>query len=187
MDNLNIIAATIMRPHGLRGALKVVVKIDSWEKLYNYCYIEEYQYKISRISVLNRKNYEFIIFLEEINNIEDARLLLGKNILIAKKHLYSLLEKNEIFFFELVNQPLFSGNKIIGRVSGVFNCGGGDNIKIILEDNNHISFPLHEEYIVIKQSDETNSLKDTSRQFKLILTPLGEKTIKMFRKDDKNL
>jgi 16S rRNA processing protein RimM len=79
------------------------------------------------------------IFIAKVNsskNIETSRNLIGEE-LLADKNNFPECKKNDFFYSDLEKCNVFDlNNKLIGKISGIFNFGAGDILEIKINEDN---------------------------------------------------
>ena len=103
-------------------------------------YIDNQKYKIINIK---KKNKSFVFKLEEIDNIDDAKALIGKDIYIDYDSLPSL-DDNSFYEAEIIGYNVIdSDGKLYGKVSDLYSLPSNYVFVICLEESKEeISIPF---------------------------------------------
>lgn len=102
---------------GLKGEIKVLSDLNHLDKIFkvgNTLIVDDKEYKIKK-SRLQKNHY--IIQFEEINSIEEANLVLKKNIYINRDNIY--LDTDEYLISDFVDCKIIDNEKIIGNVENI--------------------------------------------------------------------
>jgi len=146
----------IIKPHGIRGELKVkpLTNIDEiFENLDNvYIYSEENRKSFkSTIIDIRKAGKGFIIFLDGINNLSLAERLRNFYVCI-KKNLLPDLDDGEYFFYQVLDSKVYNEDKqFIGNVADIIETGAKNVLVIQREENHRIIenlVPIVDEFII---------------------------------------
>ena len=86
--------------------------------------------------IILRKKKIFIAKITSSQNIEKSRNLIGEE-LLADKNNFPECKKNDFFYSDLEECNVFDlNNKLIGKISGIFNFGAGDILEIKMNEDN---------------------------------------------------
>lgn len=102
---------------GLKGEIKVLSDLNHLDKIFkvgNTLIIENKDYKIKK-SRLQKNHY--IIQFEEVNSIDEANLILKKNIYIKRDNIY--LDTDEYLISDFVDCKIIDNEKNIGNVENI--------------------------------------------------------------------
>lgn len=148
----------ILKPHGLKGELKVLPYSGESENFK--------QFKSIFISINNNEPKEFsisgkkfqknliIVKIQEIDRIEDAELLRGKEVYIDKEELPST-EEDEYYWFELIGLNAYNqDNKLLGKVESIIDSSA-QPILVIKNNSEEYMVPLIDKFV--KEVDLDNS------------------------------
>lgn len=136
--------------HGIKGEIKISSDIDHKEQIFkkgNILFIGEKKFTISQYRV--HKNLDMITF-EEINNINEILELKGKNVFIDRDS----LDKDIIFYDDLIDKKLIIDGKIVGKVLDYENTN--NPLLICLIDNKKVLIPLKGNFIDNMNEDQIN-------------------------------
>jgi 16S rRNA processing protein RimM len=161
-----IIIGKIMKPHGVRGALKVdpltddPKRFDLLETVYFGLEDQPVEsFKIERVQYLKK---QVILSLQNINTFEDADQWRTKYVQIPIEDALPSTE-GEHYYFELVGLAVFTDkNQYVGRVHDI------------------LSFPANDIYVVHDDEDREILIPDVPifirdiniKEGKLIITPI---------------
>ena len=152
---MKILAAKVLKAHGLHGVLKVVSYLNNWdEKISNIEDKNAMAVPINKSTIFHQKNNYFLVKLDGINNLEDAMGFIGDQWFIDTAHLPSLPTDN-FYYYELINLPIYDGNnKLIGTVEDVGKVGGGDVILVKLNIDTLVYLPFDELTLPVVAKDK---------------------------------
>ena len=148
----------ILKPHGLKGEVKVLpYSGESGNfKYVRYIYISLNNNRPQRYSVLAKKFQKnlIIVKIQDINSIEDAELLCGKEVHIDKQELPST-EKDEYYWFELIGLNVYSlDNAFVGKVDSIID-NTAQSIFVVKNNSKEYMIPLIDNFV--KKIDLDNS------------------------------
>ena len=140
---MDILAAKVLKAHGLHGVLKVAVFLDRWDD-YKHFLTNNRQEPIPIIhsSIFNKKQNYYLVKLEGIHKIEDTLQYIGQQWFINSKDLQPV--NDDCFYhYELINLPIKDREgHTIGFVFAIETIGGGDVLIIELNIKKQISLPF---------------------------------------------
>ena len=147
----------IIKPHGIKGELKILLYNEESRSLNNNINIflgksskDNLKYKIERIFYSFKKNR---LKLFEINTINEAELLRGLFIHIPRTD-FPNLEENEFYLNDLLDFRLVDlKNNVYGQVIDVLHLPANDVLVVKLKDEEHL-VPLIKD--VVKKVDMVN-------------------------------
>lgn len=151
---------TIVKPHGIKGEIKVLSNCDLKRlTTLSRIFIEKKEYKIEHFWIRDA----FYIKLFGIDNRNEAELLRGKNVFALKDELLPL-NKNEFYFNDLIGKNVIDeNNNNVGTLEDIEQYGAADVI-IIRERNFLFSVPflssifkkINEEDVIINRENYDN-------------------------------
>lgn len=96
----------IVRPHGIKGAVKIVSYIDENFSAFKKIYIGQnsIEANISKVASLN--NDAFSVTLDIINSVEEAEKLRNKTVYINRDDYAEF--KDKIYLSDLINSPVLN-------------------------------------------------------------------------------
>lgn len=119
----------ILRPHGVKGALRVRSFMENPHDIFNQiCFDQEG--KTYQLKLLFPDKLEFVCEIEGINNRDDADKVKGLEFLLPRETLPDL-EEDTYYHADLVGLTacLENGDKL-GKILAVHNFGAGDMLDI---------------------------------------------------------
>ncbi|BDV02246.1 MAG: ribosome maturation factor RimM [Candidatus Hepatoplasma vulgare] len=146
---------TIVNTHALKGEIKIITNsdnIDYFFKKNGIIYIKNNDsfkdFKI--ISVRKHKNF-ILLFLENINTIEEANKLKNKEIYINHEE----LEKDDFYFKDVIGARVIDQNKKeIGIVKSYYDQKSYYSFEIINKENLIFNIPILDEFIINFDKDK---------------------------------
>ena len=130
----------IHSPHALKGEVKIRSSFNKFETKMNI-YIDDRAYKLLN----HRLHKDFhLLVLEDINNIDAALALKGKEVFINRVELE--LKQDEYLDEDLIGLNLVVDKKIIGRVNKIIDTSKNTKILSVLGDENYL-LPYHKDLI----------------------------------------
>jgi 16S rRNA processing protein RimM len=140
----------VIKPHGVRGKVKVEYFGEDLRRLSLYREIlvedEEGRPKAYEILEVIPKPPRFILRFKGIEKVEEAKPLIGKEILVEKKALPEL-EEGEYYWVDLLGMKVETQEgKKIGEVREIFPTGAND-VCVIEGKRREILLPATEEVI----------------------------------------
>ncbi len=144
----------ILKPHGLKGEVKVLPYSGQSENFsqIQHLYINSNKDEFGQHEVLAKKFHKnlIIVRIQDIDSIEDAELLRGKEVHVDKEELPSKQE-DEYYWFELVNLNVYSRNgSFIGKVDSIID-NTAQPVLIIKNSSSEYMVPLID--IFVKEID----------------------------------
>lgn len=156
--------AKIIKPHGIKGEMKVVSLKPKFEELIfnqDKFFIKDQEYKIENI-----KKYKqgFIIKLFLVNDMDAAEAFRDEAISINQSSVFSFLQDNKRFFteqwigYKVVNEK----NLFIGEVEQLLYTGAND--VLVVKGESEILVPVVESFI-LKVDDNDKTLQIVEPQY----------------------
>jgi len=147
----------ILKPHGIKGELKVLFYNESSSLLKNNQIVflsnldnEIFKYKIETLFYSFRKNR---IKFFDINTIEEANQLRGYTLNVLRSDLPKL-SKNEYYLNDLVGYRVMdSTSKVYGNVNSVLTLPANNVLNIINGDKEYL-IPLIQDVVVDVDQDK---------------------------------
>jgi len=140
----------VVKPHGVKGKIKV----DYFGKdinhflLYKEVLIENRMGKVETYEVLEviPQPPRLILLLKGIERVEDAQILVGKEILIRREDL-PVLSENEYYWIEILGMVVETEKgKKLGKVKEILPTGAND-VYVVEGKRGEIFLPATEEVI----------------------------------------
>jgi 16S rRNA processing protein RimM len=148
-ENLLVIGEVI-RPHGLKGLLRVRSYARSEESFLDagFIFLKSDLLEIRKYKLLSLKPLKnaFLLKLEGLNSLEEAEIYKGAKILISKDTLKRETD-GEYFWFELIGLDVFlDSGRYIGVLKDIITTGSND-IYVIREGEAEVLIPATYEVI----------------------------------------
>lgn len=140
----------VVKPHGVKGKIKVQYFGEDLNRfsLYQEVFIEDRMGKLEAYEILETipQPPRLILRLKGIERVEDAQVLVGKEILIRKEALPDLPE-DEYYWIEILGMVVETeGGKRIGKVKEILPTGAND-VFVVEGKRGEILLPATEEVI----------------------------------------
>lgn len=145
--NDRMVIGRILGVHGIKGELKILPLTDDPDRFYDLDSITiqngklEQEYSITNCRI--HKNH-VLLLLDEIDNRNDAELLIGKEIAIPRDQAVDLGD-DEFFIEDLMGLPVYNDGVYLGKISYVLQTGGVD-VYTISEGNRNYLVPARNIY-----------------------------------------
>ncbi|MGA2025769.1 MAG: ribosome maturation factor RimM [Syntrophobacteraceae bacterium] len=151
MDKSSLVAVgKVVRTHGVRGALKVLaygetlVEMEAGDKLLT---IEGGGQRQLTLASLNSQKRLLIVQFEEIDGMDQAQAITGKDLFVDKDRLPGL-PSGEYYHFQLIGLSVETKEgKPLGTLSAVFETGGHD-VYVVEQGGKELLIPAIEQVIV---------------------------------------
>jgi len=157
--NDKIAIGIIGKTHGLDGELKLHPFTNVPEIIESLTEVVLYNEKnkvflLAKIVDMRLGNGVYLIKIQGIENIENAKKLSGSKVYIDKSELPPI-DKNEYYFYEILDSQVFDekGN-YLGKVDEILQTGSNDVLVINKNAENEILIPVIKDYIIT--IDKTN-------------------------------
>ncbi|MCJ7782875.1 MAG: ribosome maturation factor RimM [Desulfobacterales bacterium] len=140
----------VVKPHGVKGKMKVKYFGDDLHRFFSYheIFIEDEKSGLESYEILEviPQPPRLILRLKGIEKIEEIEPLIGKNILIEKEALPEL-EEGEYYWIDLVGIEVETREgKKIGKVREIFSTGAHD-VYVVEGKRGEIFLPAIEDVI----------------------------------------
>ncbi len=149
-----LIIGEILRPHGVRGEVRMRIMTDYPEHLkrLEHVYLvdspdEEYPDKLALKNLRFNKEYA-LLTLEGYSSRNDAELLRRKLVMIGMEQAPPLAE-GEYYLFQLIGMTVVADQVTLGRVKEVLQTGANDVYIIESDRYGELLIPAHEETIEV--------------------------------------
>lgn len=148
-----LVVGEILRPHGLRGELRMRVLTENRDHLphLDSIYLADSPDDAAlRKFALNRVRFNkayALLSLEGCRDRNDAELLRGKTVLIGSDQA-APLEDGEYYLYQLIGLNVIADQTDIGRVKEVLQTGANDVYIVDSEAFGDLLIPAHEETIL---------------------------------------
>jgi len=140
----------VVKPHGVKGKMKVKYFGDDLHRFFSYheIFIEDEKGRPESYEILEASPHppRLILRLKGIEKIEEAEPLIGKTILVEKEALPEL-EEGEYYWIDLVGIEVETREgKKIGKVREIFSTGAHD-VYVVEGKRGEIFLPAIEDVI----------------------------------------
>ena len=148
MEETNYITiGRILGVHGIKGFVKIKSYLEEPYDIFNFNEIFINKTKFKRIYFRFRKKTNFIVELDGVNRLDEAKNFVNLDILIKKELLPKLKEK-EFYLNDLISFNVKSEKgRVLGKITGFFDFGAG-LIAEVKRDNKLDLLPFSNEFIV---------------------------------------
>ena len=137
----------ILGVHGIKGFVKIKSYLEEPDDIFNFNEIFINKIKFKRIELRFKKKKNFIVFLDGVNRLDEAKKLVNSNILIKKESLPKLKDE-EFYLNDLINFDVKSDTGyVLGKITGFFDFGAG-LIAEVKKENKLELLPFSDEFIV---------------------------------------
>jgi len=147
----------IIKPHGLKGELKLFIDADqpeNYQNLESFFVLKEHQMVPFFVEYLSIKGATGICALEEIVSIEDASLLKGLPIYLPLTMLPELSD-SEFYLHELEHCQLYDQhNQCIGEVKDLVEAGPQILLTVYDSENRELLIPYNKELLISFNKEE---------------------------------
>lgn len=124
-----VIIAKILKPHGVRGAVKVQSFAQVAQNIFNMNLYDSDGKKIL-LKLLYKKDSFFIAKIDSVEDMDAAKNI-SNNYLFANTKEFPELKEDEFYISELIGRTVYGTDKNqIGIVHQVHNFGAGDLLEI---------------------------------------------------------
>jgi len=140
--------AKVISIYGREGYVKVrsysdfPERFDDLSKVYIDFFNDKKEFFVER--VIKQKEY-FLIKFRNFNNIEDCKVLSGKDIFVDEENLYKLPE-GHYYIHDLMGSIVYRNNLIFGRIKDVLSYPAND-VYVIDNNGKEILIPASFEFI----------------------------------------
>lgn len=162
LDN-KISVGKIVNSHGVKGEVKILpfTNLKSLIReldhviLFNPSNKSFFFSKVLKVKDLNRF---YVLALQGITNIDEAKKMMGYEIYTDMKNL-PYLEEDEYYWFEILESKVYyEDGEYIGQVQEIIETGANDVISVVKEEPNgetkETLIPMTDYYIVDLKKDE---------------------------------
>lgn len=147
-----VLLGKIVKPHGIRGELKVFPYTELPENVLEYkelfLSLAEPFHPEQRSMINGRMQGKFVIMrLDRCNDRNTAELLAGMEIYIERSALPEL-DDDEYYLRELIGKKAISQGQEFGTIRDIVSGSGHDLLNIISAEGKEILVPLVTEFII---------------------------------------
>jgi len=151
-----ILVGKVVKPHGLRGEVKIFAYSDDVETLQHYAtfILVDKQGQLSpslHVEKARIQGKTVVLKLRSINDRNSAEALQGMGVLVAKENLLEV-DEGEYYWFQLYDLPVFTEDGVeLGTITSVFSNGAQD-IMVVQRGKDEFLIPVLES--IIKEQTE---------------------------------
>ena len=145
MDTQNsLLAAKILKPHGIKGALKIKVFFQNWPQLFNKAVDQKGNLMhITHSNLLNKVRDEYIIQITGINSVEATIPYIHQELFFPNSVLPKISDENIFYYYELIGLEIWDEEKNkIGIIKEIYDLKAGDIIVIELNMGRVVELPF---------------------------------------------
>jgi len=154
MSSSLICVGKILKPHGIKGALKIQSFTEppmALEEYFPLCNEKEtLTFSLRSFCPFNptKEKEMFLVSLEEVENRTQAEELIGLLLFIQKEKLPALLDEDEFYFHNLIGlQALSKDGNSLGSVIDVQDFGAGALLAVGSKEKSEY-IPFRKDYVV---------------------------------------
>lgn len=138
------VAAKLGKVNGIKGWLSVIIYLTTSSEIdkFSKFYINNNETNL----LFKKKGKKIVCKIEGINDIDNAKKYVGREILVDKEELPKL-NKGQYYYYELLGLSVKLNNKKIGEIIDVQNHGAGDYL-VISKKNDEILVPLNKDHVL---------------------------------------
>ncbi|GAB1422119.1 ribosome maturation factor RimM [Anaerolineales bacterium] len=149
-----LLIGQVLRPHGIKGELRVRILTDYPERLRSLKQLfigkDPYQknQKNARIQGVRFHQDYLLLQLEEVNNRDLADRLRGYYLMIDIENAVPL-EEGEVYAYQMIGLDIFTDQgKHLGKLSEILETGANDVYIVQSEQYGEILIPAHDETVL---------------------------------------
>ena len=171
MNKEFIIIGKVVSTQGNKGEVNVLPltdSIDRFKNLDNVFLRSKKSQTILNVEKIRKRNDTVILKLKDIENIEEAKMIVGSFLEVERKNAVKL-PKETYFIFEIIGLEVYDENNIfLGKVENVISTGSNDVYVVKNKDKEELFIPairevvknvnLEKKRITIKMVDGLNGL-----------------------------
>ena len=171
MNKEFIIIGKVVSTQGNKGEVNVLPltdSIDRFKNLDNVFLRSKKSQTILNVEKIRKRNDTVILKLKDIENIEEAKMIVGSFLEVERKNAVKL-PKETYFIFEIIGLEVYDENNIfLGKVENVISTGSNDVYVVKSKDKEELFIPairevvknvnLEKKRITIKMVDGLNGL-----------------------------
>lgn len=147
-----LIVGEVLRPHGVRGEVRMRVLTDNREQLpqLEHIYLAESpddmrKRKLALEGVRFNKSYALLSFVG-VNSRDDAELMREKLVLIDREQA-APLEEGQYYLFQLIGLRVIADGVELGSITEVLQTGANDVYIVDSDCHGELLIPAHDETI----------------------------------------
>jgi len=144
LSNDFIVIGKVVSTQGNKGEVNVLPLTDSIDRFKNLdnVFLRNKNSKIAlNVEKIRIKKDTIILKLKDIENIEEARMIVGSFLEVERKNAVKL-PKNTYFIFEIIGLEVYDENNIfLGKVENVIRTGSNDVYVVKRKDKEELFIP----------------------------------------------
>jgi len=150
----DILLASIIGPHGLKGEMRAKLFTSAAEKLGAYGALHTRDGRVLNVAgARDVKEGEAIVSFKGIADRDAAEALQGAELFVSRGALPAL-DETEFYHADLVGLSAYDAeDRLLGRVSAIHNYGAGDVIEIGRDDGDSILLAFTRENVPVIDID----------------------------------
>jgi len=139
-----IVIGKVVSAQGNKGEVNVLPLTDSIERFKNLDNVflrNKNRQTILNVEKIRIKKDMLILKLKDIENLEEAKMIMGSFLEVERKNAVKLL-KDTYFIFEIIGLEVYSENNIfLGKVENVVSTGSNDVYVVGRKDKEELFIP----------------------------------------------
>ncbi len=151
----------VIKPHGLKGDVSVYLDVDfpdSYKDLESVFLKKEGRLVPFFIANMLINGPKAVVRFEDVNSVEVAERLMKLELFLPLTYLPSLPE-GKFYFHDLVGCSVLEDEKILGKVTGIYDLGH-NNLLAIISKGKEILIPLTD--AILLEVDTTSKVIEVS-------------------------
>jgi len=145
-----IIIGKVVSTQGNKGEVNVLPltdSIDRFKNLDNVFLRSKKSQTILNVEKIRKRNDTVILKLKDIENIEEAKMIVGSFLEVERKNAVKL-PKETYFIFEIIGLEVYDENNIfLGKVENVISTGSNDVYVVKSKDKEELFIPAIREVV----------------------------------------
>jgi len=145
-----IIIGKVVSTQGNKGEVNVLPltdSIDRFKNLDNVFLRSKKSQTILNVEKIRKRNDTVILKLKDIENIEEAKMIVGSFLEVERKNAVKL-PKETYFIFEIIGLEVYDENNIfLGKVENVISTGSNDVYVVKNKDKEELFIPAIREVV----------------------------------------
>ncbi len=150
MNKEFIIIGKVVSTQGNKGEVNVLPltdSIDRFKNLDNVFLRSKKSQTILNVEKIRKRNDTVILKLKDIENIEEAKMIVGSFLEVERKNAVKL-PKETYFIFEIIGLEVYDENNIfLGKVENVISTGSNDVYVVKNKDKEELFIPAIREVV----------------------------------------
>lgn len=150
MNKEFIIIGKVVSTQGNKGEVNVLPltdSIDRFKNLDNVFLRSKKSQTILNVEKIRKRNDTVILKLKDIENIEEAKMIVGSILEVERKNAVKL-SKDTYFTFEIIGLEVYTENNIfLGKVENIVSTGSNDVYVVKSKDKEELFIPAIREVV----------------------------------------